>query len=275
MALPSRVGFGRPDEQRRVARRAEDALIDATGGHAILAEELPHLEPELLGAGLRALGEDPAGTLTFLVTAGRGDRVEALGVSGARGSARPVRHYWDYTVQLEVRRADAGAVLGTIETFASTFAKAPELDAAGHPQGVPLAIESAMKKALRAYAPGLTGSEPFPTLLEAPPRAAGEKRGSKAALDKLKKLATLYPDASTDDLAALASGRAQFLVVRPGRLAALGLQRGDLLSGLAGQRLGSRAALARTLARGQRPALSVDRGRGHFLLGQAVVAGRR
>src|SRR5438552_7995995 len=59
VALPPRLGFGHAVDQRRAARRMGDALIEATGGHAILADELPRLDPELLADGVRALGEDP------------------------------------------------------------------------------------------------------------------------------------------------------------------------------------------------------------------------
>src|SRR6185369_16045097 len=57
--LPPRLAFGRAAEQRRAARRAGDTLIDATGGHAILADELPSLDPERIADGVRELGEDP------------------------------------------------------------------------------------------------------------------------------------------------------------------------------------------------------------------------
>jgi hypothetical protein len=275
VALPPRLGFGHAVDQRRTARRMGDALIEATGGHAILADELPRLDPELLADGVRALGEDPTQTLTFSVTAGRGERVEALALpaGAARGVGRPVRRYVDYTVRLDVRRSDGAAVIGSVETFASLFANAPEFDVAGRPRGLGAAIESAMKQALHEFAPDLLPTQPFPTLLEAPLRAEDDLHGgSLAATEKLRRLEALYPEASADDLATLASSRARFLILKPGRLAAVGLQRGDLVSGLGGQQLGSRAAFARTLAHGDTPALSVDRGGGRFLLGQTVVA---
>lgn len=276
VALPPRLGFGHAVDQRRAARRMGDALIEATGGHAILADELPRLDPELLADGVRALGEDPVQTLTFSVTAGRGERVEALALPGggaSRGAGRPVRRYVDYTVRLDVRRADSVDVIGSIETFASVFANAADFDPTGRPQGLGAAIDSAMKQALRQFAPDLIPTQPFPTMLEAPRRVEDDLHGgSLAATDKLRRLEALYPEASADDIAALASSRARFLIIKPGRLAAIGLERGDLVSGLGGQQLGSRAAFARTLARGDTPAMSIDRGGSRFLLGQTIVA---
>lgn len=277
VALPPRLGFGHAVDQRRTARRMGDALIEATGGHAILAEELPRLDPELLADGVRTLGEDPTQTLTFSVTAGRGERVEALALPGGGGSGtpgrRPVRRYVDFTVRLDVRRSDSVDVIGSIETFASVFANAADFDPAGRPQGLEAAIDSAMKQALHRFAPELIPTQPFPTMLEAPRRAEDDLHGgSLAATDKLRRLEALYPEASADDIAALASSRARFLIVKPGRLAAIGLARGDLVSGLGGQQLGSRGAFARTLAHGDTPAMSIDRGGSRFLLGQTIVA---
>jgi len=280
VALPPVISFGKPAEHPRTERRLDDALIEATGGHAILADELPQPpDPAGLPAAVRALGEDPARTLTFSITASRSDRSEALELGGARRSGRAVRRYQDYTVRLEVRRCDGGpAVMGTFETFASALAGEPELDARGRPRGLLIAVDEAVAKALRAYAPDLVRGEPFPTVIEAPalpPGDHGRRIGARAALEGLKKIQARYPEASTDDLASLSSSRARFLVIKPGRLAALGLQRGDLVSGTGTQPLGGRAALARTLARGETPALGIDRGRTHFVLGRPVVARRK
>jgi hypothetical protein len=271
MALPPRLGFGRAVDQRRAARRTGDALIEASGGHAILAEELPRLDPELLGDGIRSLGEDPSQTLTFSVTAARGERMESVaGIAGA------VRRYMDYTVRLDVRRADRPEVLGSIETCATAFSVAPDLDTEGRPQGLQKAINDAVTSALKTFAPQLVAATPFPTLVEVPARLEDNLQGgSLAAVDKLRKLEALYPELAVDDLAALASSRARFLVVNPGRLANVGIARGDLVSGMGGQTLGSRAALARILARGDVPALSIDRVGGRFLVGQTLVARAR
>ena len=118
--------------------------------------------------------------------------------------------------------------------------------------------------------------QPFPTVVEVPIRSEGSAiDGALAAVDKLRKLQVLYPELSSDDLASLASSNARFMVVNPGRLAAMGLVRGDLVTGMGGQNLGSRAAFARTLARGDTPALSIDRGGARFLIGQTLVAKAR
>jgi len=283
IALPAVITFGKAADHPRAERRMGDALIEASGGHAILADELPQplASPDkaALPAAVRALGEDPARALTFTITAGRSDRAEALELGGTRRSNRAVRRYHDYTVRLEVRRCEGGpAALGTVETFASAMAGEPELDARGRPRGLQIAVEEALAKALRAYAPDLARGEPFPKVIEAPGSPAterGRRAGTRAALERLKKIQALYPEASTDDLASLSSSRARFLVLEPGRLATLGLQRGDLVSGTGTQPLGSRAALARALARGETPALGIDRGRTHFVLGRPVVARRK
>jgi len=274
VAMVPKLGFGRAVEQRRAARRTGDALIEMTGGHAILAEELGRTDPEVLADEIRRLGEDPTQTLTFSVIAARGERVEAVGGVGA--GPRPVRRYMDYVVRLDVRRSDQRDVIGSIETCATAFATGAEVDAQGQPVGLQKAINDAIANALKTFAPQLIPSAPFPKVVEVPQRTEDNLQGgSLAAIDKLRKLEALYPELSIDDLAALASSRARFLIVSPGRLASVGLERGDLVSGMGGQTLGSRAALARTLARGDVPALSVDRVGGRFLIGQTLVARAR
>jgi hypothetical protein len=272
LVLPPRLGFGRNGDQRRVARRTGDTVIQATGGHAILSEELPSVDPELIADGLRALGEDPSQIVTFSVIGARSERVEASGVGGAHA----VRRYADYVVRLDIRRADRPDVLGSVETFATAFANAPEVAADGRPTGLQQAIDQAVHQALTSFAPDLGPSAPFPALVEAPVRTEGSAiGGALAAVDKLRKLQVLYPEIAPDDLASLASSNARFLVVNPGRLAALGLLPGDLVAGMGGGSLGGRAALARTLARGDTPAMSIDRNGGRFLIGQTLVAKAR
>jgi len=275
VAMTPKLGFGRAAEQRRAARRTGDALIEATGGHAILAEELGRTDPELIADEIRRLGEDPTQTLTFSVTAARGERIEAVGgVTG--GGPRPVRRYMDYVVRLDVRRSDQRDVIGSIETCATAFANGPEIDPQGKPLGLQKAINDAVANALKTFAPQLVPSAPFPQVVEVPQRTDDSiQGGALAAIDKLRKLEALYPELSTDDLAALASSHARFLIVSPGRLASVGLARGDLVSGMGGQTMGSRGALARILARGDVPAMSVDRIGGRFLVGQTLVARAR
>jgi hypothetical protein len=275
VALNPKLGFGRAVEQHRTARRTGDTLIEVTGGHAILAEELSGSDPELIADGVRSLGENPEQTLTFSVTGAREERTEAVSVVTS-GSRRSVRRYVDYMVRLDVRRSDSADILGSVETFATCFANEPEIDARGQPRGLQKAIDDAIRAALKSFAPHLIASAPFPTLAEVPAQNDEAMQGGALAdVDKLRKLQVLYPELTPDDLAALASSNARFLVIKPGRLAVLGLTTGDLLSGTGGRTLGSRAALARTLARGDTPAMSVDRVGKRFLVGQTLVARAR
>lgn len=92
LALSPRLGFGRIGDQRRVARRTADMVIQATGGHAILGDELPSVDPELIADGLRTLGEDPEQILTFSVIGARSERVEGSGIGGVHA----VRRFADY-----------------------------------------------------------------------------------------------------------------------------------------------------------------------------------
>jgi hypothetical protein len=274
VALPLRLGYGKAAEQRRASRRTGDTIIQATGGHAILADELSSTDPELLADAVRTFGEDPTRTLTFSVIAARAERVEAVSVPGA-GGPRPVHRFLDFTVRLDVRRADSRDILGSIETFATTFARAPEIGADGKPVGLQAAIDSAVAQALKTFAPNLV-SAPMPLVVEVPARSEEAAiGGALAAVDKLRRLQVLYPELSMDDMAALASSNARFMVVNAGPLGALGLARGDLVSGMGGQNLGGRAALARTLARGETPAMTIDRGGSRFLVGQTLVARAR
>ncbi len=274
LALPPRLGFGRTGDQRRVARRTGDTVIQASGGHAILGDELPSVDPELIADGLRALGEDPEQILTFSVIGARSERVERSGVGGVQA----VRRFADYVVRLDVRRADRPDLLGSIETFATAFADAPDVDSAGRPVGLQQAIDQAVRQALTSFAPHLipAAGAALPTVVEVPIRTEGSAiSGALAAVDKLRKLQVLYPELAADDLASLASSKARFLIINPGRLAALGLAPGDLVNGMGGQSLGGRAALARTLARGDTPAMTIDRNGGRLLIGQTLIARAR
>lgn len=274
VALPPRLGYGKAAEQRRAARRTADTLIQETGGHAILADELQSTDPELIADSVRSFGEDPARTLTFSVIAARTERIEASAVPG--GGLRPIHRFADYTVRLDVRRADRREVVGSIETFATAFAKAPEIDAEGKPVGLQQAIDSAVRQALKTFAPKLVPAGTMPIIAEVPARTEETSiGGALAAVDKLRRLQVLYPELSAEELAALASSNARFLIVKAGRLAELGLAAGDLISGMGGQNLGGRAALARTLARGQTPAMTIDRAGARFLIGQTLVARAR
>lgn len=269
--FPPLLGFGGPAERLRAARRTEDALIEATGGHAIFAEELEGRSPEAMVPGLRALGEDPQTTLTFSVSVVRSERLDSIGLAGT-ATAKVVRRYADFTVRLEVRRVPSAEVIGRIETFASALASAPELDSNGKPQGLQKAIDIAVHDALARFAPHLKPGAPFPALAEIPAELEQQhaSSGAPALVERLRRLVALYPELTLDELSKLATGRARFLIIRPGRLASVGVQAGDLLNGVAGKPLGSRAALSRSLARGEVPPFSVERAGGHFLVGRDV-----
>jgi hypothetical protein len=280
VALPPRLGFGRAVDQRRTARRTGDTLIAATGGRAILAEELASTDPVFLTDCVRELGEDPARTLTFSIVGARSERVEASAAPVPRGLRRPHYKYADYLVRLDVRRADApDVVIGSIETYATEHSRTPEVDPKGRPHGLQRAVDEAVVKAVQSFAPGLVPAAPaplMPSLIESP--AGGDNArasGALAAVDRLRKLQALYPERPANELASLASSNARFLVIDPGRLAALGVAAGDLVSGLGGRSLGSRASLARILARGSTPAMSIDREGSRFLVGQTLLAKRR
>jgi len=270
--LPPRLGFGKLAEQRRAGRRVGDFLIEATGGHAILADELPGTDPELVTEGIQSTGEDPKRTLIFSILAARENRAESNAIPGMRGRA-PIRRYADFTVRLDVHSGETNEIIGTVETYSTVYASDPEVDSQGRPLGLAQAAREAIIEAIRRFAPPLAqppGPSRFATLAESPGRAGADTTfGSVSAVDRLRKLQTLYPEVAPAELTALASGPARFLVIAPGNLSALGLEAHDLVSGMGGRNLGGRAAFARKLARGNTPALSVDRGGSRFLVGQS------
>jgi hypothetical protein len=118
-------------------------------------------------------------------------------------------------------------------------------------------------RAGKAQRPNTDPSSPFPATqgLAEPGHGLEEhpRSGAPALVERLRRLVALYPELTPDELSKLATGRARFLIIKPGRLAALGVEAGDLLDGVAGHALGSRAALARSLARGEVPPFSVER----------------
>lgn len=280
VSLPVRLAFGRAADQRRATRRTGDATIRATGGRAFVAEEFTGHEPEQIAAALSSLGEDPAHVLTFSILAAKSERLEAMGMPNASIRTRPIYRFADYTVRLDVRHADSPQIIGSIETFASAFANAPELDANGKAQGLQRAIEDAIAQAVRSFAPHLAAGDDALRLVEAPAvtepsqqgPATASSSGALGAVERLRKLQVLYPERPLEELAALATSEARFLVISPGRLAALGVAQGDLLSGVAGRNLGSRGAFARVLASGATPAMRVERQGSRFLVGQSWTA---
>ena len=97
-------------------------------------------------------------------------------------------------------------------------------------------------------------------IVEIPGVAAG------SVAPRLTALGTLYPELSMDEMEVLGQSRERFLVRDPGPLAALGIARGDLLGVPDGQTTTSRAALARAVAAGLKPALAVVRADQRYVL---------
>jgi hypothetical protein len=123
------------------------------------------------------------------------------------------------------------------------------------------AIEDALNRAVRAFAPGLSTPREPTLIVEVPVAAA------RGLVPRLEALQQLYPELSEAQMQRLAVSRERFLVVEPGRLAGLGIRAGDLLGVPGGETIASHAALARAVARGRKPLLAVDRNGEHYLLG--------
>jgi hypothetical protein len=271
--LPVFLGFGDAALQRRVQRRAGDALIGLSGGRAILAEELPsavgtaadpsEIDDKQVGERVKALGEAPENTLAFAVVASRNHRSvpNASPLAGFRHGSRVVT---DYIVRLEVRQAGRPDVLGTVDAIATSEPNEREIGARGESLGVQKAIDEALAKAVRTFAPRLMARGASGELIaEIPAAAAGSARDRAAALGEI------YPELPLADVQAFVQSRERFLVIRPGALAGLGLAAGDFLALPVGQTLTSRAALARSVARGEPVKLVVERAGQRYVLASA------
>jgi hypothetical protein len=260
VGLPISIGFGGDSELRRIQRRTSDSLIAASGGHAVIAEELTTGEEEqAVVAALHGLGEDPARAITLTMTVGLGGRLipNASAIPGFLVGKRVVV---DFHAHIEVRRAGSKEVIGTVETVASGSPNEPEVSADGKKRAAMEAIDAALDKVIATFAPRLSPQErPF-SVVEIPVEAA------RSVTRRLTTLGTLYPELSMDDMQALAESPERFLVVDPGVLVVFGLERGDLLGVPAGQTSASRAALARAVAHGIPPALAVERGGQRYML---------
>ncbi len=260
VGLPMSIGWGGPTELRRIQRRTSDSLIAATGGHAVIAEELVTGEDDAqVEAALRALGEDPALALSFSIGVTLGGR-QVNGVSAIPGFIVGKNLVVDYHARLEVRHLGAGDVIGAVETVATGAPNEPEVAANGDKHAAMQAIDSAIEKAIRTFAPRLVSPTRATLIVEVPFGASG------SAAQRLAALGDLYPELSFDDMQALAQSRERLLVKVPGDLAALGIACGDLVGVPGGQTAASRAALARAVARGQKPALAIERGGQRYIL---------
>ena len=260
VGLPLSVGWGGDAELRRIQRRASDSLIAATGGHAVIAEELVTGEddPAVTGA-LKSLGEDPKRALTFTINVAMGGRMEN-GVSPIPGFIVGKRLVVDYHAHIDVRQLGNREIIGSVETVSSGAPNEPEVGPDGEKHAAMEAIDAAVEKAIATFAPRLASNTFGATIVEVPPEAAA------SVARRLTTLSVLYPELSLDEMQALAQSRERFLVLNPGALVALGIARGDLLGVPGGATPASRAALARAVAHGLKPALAVERGGQRYVL---------
>jgi hypothetical protein len=272
VALSPELDFGGATDQQRTLRRLGDAVLSATGGRAIIAEELKGASGPALTAVVRSLGEDPARALTFFVTASRSNRADFTAPPLAGAPRGPVRVVLDYRVQLEVRRVGNEEVIGTIHTTAGTVIGDREVTLTGENLGLPKAVEEAVQKAVQTYAPSLVSRAVLPRLIEVPDPAQGTPSGTPVTVDRLRRVQLVYPERPAMELVTLAATQARFLIIAPGTLAAFGIAAGDLLGGSGARPLTSRGELFRTLARGAPPAVYVERQGERFLIGQTVIA---
>lgn len=252
--------MGGATELQRLQRRTSDSLIAASGGRAVIAEELVTGEDDAqVTAACRALGEDPTSTLTFAISVTYGGR-QVEGVSAIPGFIVGKNLLVDFHVHLEVRHVGAGEVIGTVETVDTGAPNEPEIAPNGDKHAVMRAIDSAIGKAIATFAPRLVSPPRGSFIVEVPIAVAG------SPLRRVTTLAELYPELSIEQTQALGQSRERFLVVAPGELAPLGLLAGDLLGVPGAETKASRAALARAVARGQKPALAIVRAGQRYIL---------
>ncbi|HVT06332.1 MAG TPA: hypothetical protein VHO67_02695 [Polyangia bacterium] len=264
LGLPISIGWGGDVDLRKLQRRTSDLLIEATGGRAVIAEELVEGEDEAaVTAALRALGEDPARTLAFALSVGMGGRM-VPGTSAIPGFIVGKRVVVDYHARIEVRHVGSKQVLGSVETVASGMPNEAEVGVKGKRGAALEAIASAVEKALATFAPRLVPSaRPF-QIVEIPIfQAASVTR-------RLALLGTIYPELTVEQMQEIAQSRERFFVVEPGELAALGVAPGDMLGVPGGHTAASRAALARALSRGLQPALAIERAGQQYILAAAA-----
>lgn len=260
VGLPVSIGWGSDGDLRRIQRRTSDSLIAAAGGHAVIAEELVTGEDDAgVAAALKALGEDAGRAVTFAVSVGMGGRL-VNGTSAIPGFIVGKRLIVDYHATIAVRKLGSREVIGTVETIVSGPPNEPEVGPDGEKRAAMAAIEEALTKAVAAFAPRLAGAGRAPAIVEVPNDAA------RSMTRRLTTLATLYPELSLDEMQALAQSPERFLVLDPGFLGSFGIARGDLLGVPGGETAASRAALARAVARGLKPALAVVRAGQRYLL---------
>ncbi|HSS39009.1 MAG TPA: hypothetical protein VLT58_09595 [Polyangia bacterium] len=267
VGLPISIGWGGDIDLRKLQRRTSDALIESTGGRAVIAEELVDGEDEAaVTAALRALGEDPARALTFALTVAMGGRMVA-GTSAIPGFLVGKRVVVDYHARIEVRHVGSKQVLGSVETVASGRPNEAEVGAKGQKGAALEAIGEAVEKALAAFAPRLLPQGRAFQIVEIPASQAA------SVTRRLALLGSVYPELTFEQMQEIAQSRERFFVVEPGELAALGVAAGDMLGVPGGQTAASRAALARALSRGLQPALAVERAGQQYILAATAAIG--
>jgi len=258
--MPPSIDWTGPGAQQRVQRIAADSLLEVTGGRAVIADELPGTSEWGVQSALRALGEDPANAVTFSISIGMGRRL-VPGASPIAGFQTVRRAVVDYVARVEVRHVGAPDVIGTVEATESGPAGESETTGGdGEKRGAVAAIDAVLDEAVRTFAPRIHTPR-RPTLIVEVPVAAADN-----LVARLEALQRLYPELSVDAMQALAESRERFLVVEPGHIAKLGVARGDLLGVPGGETHASRAALARAVARGRKPMVSVVRGGQRYIL---------
>jgi hypothetical protein len=270
VGLPVSIGWGGDMDLRRIQRRASDLLITQTGGRAVIAEELVDGEDDAaIAAALRALGEDPARTLAFSTSLTMRGRMLA-GASPIPGFIVGKRVVVDFHARIEVRHVGSKQVIGSVETVATGMPNESEVAPNGDRGGALEALAAAVDKALAAFAPRLSTRErPF-QVVEIPLSDAS------SVMRRLLLLGSLYPELTMEQMQSIAQSHERFFVVDPGPLAPLGVAAGDLLGIPGGQTAATRAALARAVSRGLRPALAVERaGQQYILASAAAVTARR
>jgi hypothetical protein len=258
--MPPTIDWTRPGAQQHIQRIAADSLLEVTGGRAVIADELPGTSEWDVQSTLRALGEDPANAVTFSISVGLGRRLVA-GASPIAGFQVARRLVVDYVARVEVRHVGAPDVIGTVEAVESGPANEPETTGSdGEKRGAAAAIDAVLDQAVRTFAPRIHTPR-RPTLIVEVPVAA-----ARTLVGRLEALQRLYPELSMEATQALAESGERFLVVEPGHIAKLGVSRGDLLGVPGGETHASRAALARAVARGRKPLVSVVRGGQRYIL---------
>jgi len=267
VGLPPVLEFRRSGELGRVTRRMGDALLAASGGNAILPEELEDAEGPAVAKAVRALGADVDHAITFRIVASRVAREDAA-PSPLPGLRTQVFVVLDYIVRLEVGRPGRDDLLGTVETLAAASPEDPEMGPEGASLGLQSAVDEAINDAVARFAPSLRSSIAPLRVIEVPGAPPGK---TQTGPQRLGALAMLYPEYPAEFLRKLAGSEARFLVLSPGALQRVGVSAGDLLGASRGGVLASRAVLARKLATGVVPAMYAERAGDRFLISQTTL----